>query len=169
MYRSPEGTIHFSNAPAKRGFRRVPERRSFASRRVVDRPHHTAFDHIISDVAGREGVDPALVKAVIRAESGFVPTARSPKGALGLMQLMPATAKMHNVWRAFDPNQNIAGGVKHLSMLLERYRGNERLALAAYNAGGVAVQRHGGVPPYRETINYIQRVFQYRNHYRAQF
>ncbi len=169
MYRSPEGTIHFSNAPAKRGFRRIPEQRSFVSRRVVDHPQDQAFDDIISDVAGREGVDPALVKAVIRAESGFVPTARSPQGALGLMQLMPATARMHNVWRAFDPNQNISGGVKHLSMLLDRYRGNERLALAAYNAGGVAVERHGGVPPFRETIDYIKRVFQYRNHYRAQF
>ncbi len=170
MYRSPDGSIHFSNAPAKRGYRKFSNHhRGFAPRRIVDRPHHTAFDGIISDVAGREGVDPALVKAVIRAESGFVPTARSPKGALGLMQLMPSTAKMHNVWRAFDPNQNIAGGVKHLSMLLERYRGNERLALAAYNAGGGAVQRHGGVPPYRETIEYIQRVFRYRDHYRAQF
>jgi soluble lytic murein transglycosylase-like protein len=171
MYRSPNGTIHFSNAPAKRGFRRVPMESGFRYRpgRVVDRPHHTTFDRIISQEAGKEGVDPALVKAVIRAESGFVPTARSPKGALGLMQLMPATARMHHVWRAFDPNQNIAGGVKHLSMLLARYRGNERLALAAYNAGDGAVERYGGVPPYRETIEYIQRVFRFRDHYRAQF
>ena len=169
MYRSPNGTIHFSNAPAKRGFQRFPGSRGFVPRRIVDRPHHTAFDHIIAETSAREGVDPALVKAVIRAESGFVPTARSPKGALGLMQLMPSTARMHNVWRAFDPNQNIAGGVKHLSMLLARYRGNERLALAAYNAGGGAVAKHGGVPPYRETIEYIQKVFRYRDHYRAQF
>jgi soluble lytic murein transglycosylase-like protein len=174
MYRSPDGSIHFSNAPAKRGYKRYPVERGRGlgvgpARRVVDRPHHTAIDHIISNVAGREGVDPALVKAVIRAESGFVPTARSPKGAQGLMQLMPATARMHNVWRAYDPNENIEGGVKHLRLLLQQYRGNVRLALAAYNAGGGAVQRYGGVPPYPETVEYIQRVFHFRDHYRGQF
>ena len=127
------------------------------------------FDHIISAVAQGENVDPALVKAVIRAESGFVPTARSPKGALGLMQLMPATARMHKVWRAFDPSDNIRGGVKHLRLLLDEYRGDVRLALAAYNAGGGAVRKYGGVPPYPETVEYIRRVFRYRDHYRAQF
>jgi len=169
MYRSGDGTIHFSNAPSKRGFKRMPHRRSFGARYIVDRPHHTAFDHIISETAKREKVDPALVKAVIRAESGFVPTARSPKGALGLMQLMPATAKMHRVWSAYDPGQNIQGGVKHLRLLLDRYKGNVRLALAAYNAGGGAVAKYGGVPPYPETIEYIQRVFRFRDHYRPQF
>lgn len=172
MYRSPNGSVLFSNAPAKQGFKRYTVQRGFGlgpPRRVVDRPHHTAFDHIISNIAGREGVDPALVKAVIRAESGFVPTARSPKGAQGLMQLMPATARMHKVWRAYDPNENIEGGVKHLRLLLKQYRGNVRLALAAYNAGGGAVQRYGGVPPYKETVEYIQRVFQFRDHYRGQF
>ncbi len=171
MYRSPDGSIHFSNAPAKRGYKRYAMDRGPApsNRRIADRPHHTAFDHIITNVAGRQGVDPALVKAVIRAESGFVPTARSPKGAQGLMQLMPATARMHQVWRAYDPNENIEGGVKHLRMLLQQYRGNVRLALAAYNAGGGAVSRYGGVPPYPETIEYIQRVFRFRDHYRGQF
>lgn len=172
MYRAPDGSVHFSNAPAKAGYKRYPVQRGMGfgpPGRVVDRPHHTAFDHIISHVARREGVDPALVKAVIRAESGFVPTARSPKGAQGLMQLMPATARMHNVWRAYDPNENIEGGVKHLRMLLHQYSGNVRLALAAYNAGGGAVQRYGGVPPYRETVEYIQRVFRFRDHYRGQF
>ena len=170
MYRSGDGTVHFSNAPAKRGYRRYPARRGFAPPRGVrDSPHHSSFDEIIVDVAGAEGVDPALVKAVIRAESGFRPTARSPKGAQGLMQLMPATARMHKVWRAYDPNENIKGGTKHLRLLLDRYQGNVRLALAAYNAGGEAVQRYGGVPPYRETIEYIQRVFRFRDHYRAQF
>lgn len=172
MYRAPDGSVHFSNAPAKHGYKRYPTQRGmgFSPRRgVVDRPHHTAFDHIISQVAVREGVDPALVKAVIRAESGFVPTARSPKGAQGLMQLMPATARMHKVWRAYDPNENIEGGVKHLRLLLNQYRGNVRLALAAYNSGGGAVQRYGGVPPYPETVEYIQRVFRFRDHYRGQF
>lgn len=171
MYRAPDGSVHFSNAPAKRGFRRYPKQFGFstAPRRVVDRPHHSTFDSIITDVAGRRGVDPALIKAVIRAESGFVPTARSPKGALGLMQLMPATARQHDVWHAFDPSQNIEGGVKHLRMLLDRYRGNVRLALAAYNAGHGAVEKYGGVPPYKETVEYIQRVFQFRDHYRAHF
>jgi len=169
MYRAGNGTIHFSNAPAKRGFRRMPRHRGFGAHYVVDRPYHAAFDHIIAATAQREQVDPALVKAVIRAESGFVPTARSAKGALGLMQLMPATAKMYHVWSAMDPTDNIQGGVKHLKLLLDRYQGNVRLALAAYNAGGGAVEKYGGVPPYPETIEYIQRVFRFRDHYRAQF
>ncbi len=172
MYRAPDGSVHFSNAPAKAGYKRYPRQFGFGSgapMRVVDRPHHSSFDSIINDVAGRRGVDPALVKAVIRAESGFVPTARSPKGALGLMQLMPATARMHKVWHAFDPSQNIEGGVKHLRMLLDKYRGNVRLALAAYNAGHGAVEKYGGVPPYKETVEYIQRVTSYQRHYRAHF
>lgn len=168
MYRSADGTIHFSNAPARRGFKRYPKRRGFRGA-IVDRPHHSAFDAIITSVSAEEGVDPALVKAVIRAESGFVPTARSPKGALGLMQLMPATARQHNVWSAYNPSDNIQGGVKHLRLLIDEYKGNVRLALAAYNAGGGAVKRYNGVPPYRETIDYVQKVFRYRDHYRAQF
>jgi len=110
-------------------------------------------------------VDEALVKAVIRAESDFVPDAVSPKGALGLMQLMPATARMRGVWKVFEPTQNVEGGVRHLRYLLDRYSGNLRLALAAYNAGEAAVDRSGGVPPYPETIEYLARVMRFRDGY----
>jgi soluble lytic murein transglycosylase len=116
-------------------------------------------------VAHRHRVDAALVKAVIRAESDFLPYARSPKGALGLMQLMPATARMHKVWSVFEPKDNIEGGVRHLRLLLDQYNGNVRLALAAYNAGDGAVSRHGGIPPYPETIEYLERVLRFRELY----
>jgi soluble lytic murein transglycosylase len=172
MYRGPDGTMHFSNAPAKRGYRPyATERAPSSSRlyRIVDRQRHQAFDDLIVSSAARHRVDPALVKAVIRAESDFIPYARSPKGALGLMQLMPATARQHNVGHILDPAQNIEGGTQHLRLLLDQYRGNVRLALAAYNAGGGAVQRYGGIPPYPETIEYLQRVLRYREHYRQRF
>lgn len=170
MYRGPDGSMHFSNAPSHRGYkpyamRRAPQHSTI----IVDRDRHKAFDNMIVRSAQRHRVDPALVKAVIRAESDFIPYARSPKGALGLMQLMPATARMHKVGHILDPAQNIEGGTQHLRLLLDQYRGNVRLALAAYNAGGGAVQRYGGIPPYRETIDYLQRVLRYQNHYRQRF
>jgi soluble lytic murein transglycosylase-like protein len=120
---------------------------------------------MIREAARRHRVEPALVKAVIQAESDFVPYARSPKGALGLMQLMPATARMHGVWQILDPRENVEGGVRHLRFLLDRYSGNVRLALAAYNAGTEAVAKHGGVPPYPETTAYLDRVLRFRQMY----
>lgn len=169
MYRDRQGALHFSNAPADPGYQRwAPSSGGFrvSPRRMVqDKARRKAFDPIIADAAQRHRVDAALVKAVIRAESDFVPYARSPKGALGLMQLMPATARMHNVWSVFEPKSNIDGGVRHLRLLLDQYNGNVRLALAAYNAGGGAVQRHGGIPPYPETVNYLERVLRFREQY----
>lgn len=168
MYRDRQGTLHFSNAPSSPGYRQfLPEYRSSklppfgGSARVRRR----LFDGIIRDSADRYGVELALVKAVIHVESDFVPQARSPKGALGLMQLMPATARQYGVWRAFDPQENVEAGVKHLRLLLDRYGGNVRFALAAYNAGAEAVERYGGVPPYRETTDYLDRVLYYRRQY----
>ncbi|WP_232522266.1 transglycosylase SLT domain-containing protein [Marinimicrobium alkaliphilum] len=116
------------------------------------------FQDIIDQAASRHGVDPALVRAVIHAESAFRPTALSPKGAQGLMQLMPATAQELGVGDAFLPEQNIDGGVRYLARLLTQHRGDVRLATAAYNAGPGAVRRHGGVPPFAETRTYIERV-----------
>jgi len=168
MYRDRQGTMHFSNAPSSPGYRQfIPEYNSpklppfGASGRV----RRKLFDQIIRESADRHGVELALVKAVIHVESDFVPYARSPKGALGLMQLMPATAQQYGVWRVFDPQENVDAGVKHLRILLDRYGGNVRLALAAYNAGVEAVARYGGVPPYRETTDYLNRVLYYRLQY----
>lgn len=117
----------------------------------------TDFDGLIERVAAKHGVDPSLVKAVVKAESGFNPNAVSPTGAQGLMQLMPSTARALGVGDAFDPEQNVEGGVKYLRQQIDRF-GDVRLALAAYNAGPGAVARYHGVPPYRETRNYVNRV-----------
>lgn len=115
--------------------------------------------HELASRYGRQfGVDPKLVLAVMRAESGLDPSARSPKGAAGLMQLMPATARELGVRDAMDPAQNVAGGTRYLRQLLDRFGGDTELALAAYNAGPGAVLRHGGVPPYPETRAYLERV-----------
>ncbi|MFC0676782.1 lytic transglycosylase domain-containing protein [Lysobacter korlensis] len=117
--------------------------------------------------ARRAGVDEALVRAVAHAESGFDPVAVSPKGALGVMQLMPATARELGVQDPFAPAQSIDGGARHLRQLLRRYGGNLELVAAAYNAGVGAVTRHGGVPPYAETREYIRRVLALHARYRA--
>jgi soluble lytic murein transglycosylase-like protein len=117
------------------------------------------FDAIIESESAAQGVSPALVRAVIQVESGFNPRAVSPKGALGLMQLMPSTAAELGVGNPFDPAQNVRGGVAYLGQLLTRYAGDETLALAAYNAGPAAVRRYGDrVPPYRETRSYVGKV-----------
>ena len=121
---------------------------------------------LIQQSASDEGVDPALVAAMITQESGGDAQAVSPAGARGLMQLMPATARMLGVEDVFDPQQNISGGVKYISQLLERFGGDEKLALAAYNAGPGTVDRYGGVPPYRETMNYVDRVASLKDSYR---
>ena len=103
-------------------------------------------------------MEPELINAVIRQESAYDPYAVSHKGAKGLMQLMPAMARRFGVKDVFDPAENVQGGVKYLRQLLDRYDGDRRLALAAYNAGEGAVDRFGGVPPYRETQNYVERI-----------
>jgi len=119
----------------------------------------TAYDAIIDEHASVHGVRPDLVRAVIHAESAYNPTARSIKGAMGLMQLMPATAVAYGVTNAYDPGENIRAGVAYLRSLLNRYSQNEELALAAYNAGTGAVEKYGKtVPPYRETRNYVAKI-----------
>lgn len=123
-----------------------------------------AFNDIIHQAAQQHGLAAGLIKAVMHTESGFNTHAKSPVGAQGLMQLMPATAKRFNVNNSFDPQQNILGGAKYLSFLLKRYNGNTQLALAAYNAGEGNVDKYGGVPPFRETQDYVHRVLNRYNH-----
>jgi soluble lytic murein transglycosylase-like protein len=118
----------------------------------------SAYDPLIEEHSGAYGVSSDLVRAVIHAESAFNPRARSPKGAMGLMQLMPATAAQYGVANPYDPAENIRGGIAHLRDLLTRYGNDVELALAAYNAGVGAVARYGSVPPYRETRDYVRKI-----------
>src|SRR5271156_2488584 len=116
------------------------------------------IDAAIDEAAARHHVDPSLVRSVVKVESNFNPNAVSPKGAMGLMQLMPSTARSLNVANPFDPAQNVDAGVRHLRKLLDSYGGNVSLSLAAYNAGSGAVARSAGVPHFRETQDYVRRI-----------
>jgi soluble lytic murein transglycosylase-like protein len=126
-------------------------------------PKTTARDpleKLIASAAGRQGLDPDFVASVVKAESGFIPTATSPKGAQGLMQLMPHTAATLGVTNVFDPASNLEGGTRYLRQLLDRYEGDAVKALAAYNAGPERVAEFGGMPPFRETYAYVARIIQ---------
>jgi hypothetical protein len=123
------------------------------------------YNEFIRHSAAMHRVDPSLIKAVIHAESAFNPRAVSPKGALGLMQLMPDTARQWGVRKPFDPASNIHGGTQHLAMLLRKYHGNLVYTIAAYNAGEEAVRRHGGIPPYQETRDYVKKVLHLQRRY----
>lgn len=126
------------------------------------------FHPIILQAASRHDVDPALVKAIIMAESGYNPNAISKKGAKGLMQLMPSTAEALGVEDVFNPEQNISGGVRYFKQLVNRFDGDVKLALAAYNAGSKIVRHYQGIPPYKSTHYYIEKVFKYYKLYKGQ-
>ncbi|MCG6861931.1 MAG: transglycosylase SLT domain-containing protein [Chromatiaceae bacterium] len=128
--------------------------------RVVSRPHPASGEiaHMVRSMAPNYGLDANLVLAVIETESGFNPKALSPKNAQGLMQLIPATAARFGVENAWDPEQNLHGGMAYLRWLLDHFDGDVKLALAGYNAGEKAVERHGGIPPYAETKAYVERI-----------
>jgi soluble lytic murein transglycosylase-like protein len=136
-------------------------------RRRLGAPNRRGFDRMIFNAAKEFDVDPALVKAVVAAESNFDQHAVSPVGAQGLMQLMPSTARAMGVDWPFDPRENLKGGVQYLRAMLDRF-GDTRYALAAYNAGPEAVDRHGGIPPYRETQDYVMRVLRFYASYQTE-
>lgn len=167
MRRDERGVVHFTNVPGRSGYRTLLRTKP-ARGRLRPRKDTTEFDALIHAAGRRHGVEFTLVKAVIKAESAFDIRALSPAGARGLMQLMPATAAMHGVSNIYSPRQNINGGVRHLRLLLDRYKGNLTLVLAAYNAGSEAVRRYNGIPPYRETRQYVRRVLRYRTSYKKQ-
>lgn len=125
------------------------------------------IENLIEKYAQKNNLDKDFVKAVIKQESGFNAKATSHCGAMGLMQLMPQTAMSLGVENAYDVEQNIMGGTKYLSNLLNQYNGDKTLALAAYNAGPGAVKRYGGIPPYQETQNYVKRVIANYNNYKG--
>jgi hypothetical protein len=185
LHRDASGVLHFSNAPSEGPVKRVLRERKLPLMRTVPPPMGgsyyrtsaaygassygalpsvgpTSYDKLIREMASRYDLEYALVKAVIKAESSFNRMAVSPKGALGLMQLMPGTARMHGVRNVFMPHENIEGGCRHLRMLHDRYRGNIPLVVAAYNAGEKRVDDARGVPNIPETREYLARVLRYR-------
>jgi len=173
LFRDAQGVLHLTNAPAARRPDRVLEEEPprptpdqaaeyFAPLPRYGRGDHHGYDDLIDEIASDHGVEYALVKAVIKAESNFNRTAVSRKGALGLMQLMPSTAADLRVRDAFEPRDNIEGGVRYLRELLERFGHNLPLALAAYNAGPGRVEREGGIPQIAETKQYLAKVLRYR-------
>jgi soluble lytic murein transglycosylase len=161
-YVDANGVIHFTNTPTNSQYNLYLKERSPRSSSVDT----SAIRAIISRHAATFRLEEALVRAVIKAESGFNPRAVSKKGALGLMQLMPDTARLLKVRDPLDAEENIRGGSRYLRLMLDEFNGNLDLALAAYNAGPNAVRRHGGIPPYKETRIYVDRVKTYMQHYR---
>ena len=165
VHKDSQGVLHFTNVPNHSGYRTVI--REWGKGSGISTLAPARIEEIIRSASNRYSVDAHLVRAVIKAESDFNAQARSPKGAQGLMQLMPDTARLHNVSNVYDPDENIDGGVRHLKLLLDRYQGDLRLTLAGYNAGIQAVEKYGGVPPYPETREYIRRVLDYHQQYRG--
>lgn len=157
LYYVEDGQVVFTNTPSHPDAKTVP---GFAEQVRLARANlpATPYDGFIEQLARMDGLDPDLIKAVAMVESGFDPNAISPKGAMGLMQLMPGTAAQYDVQDPLDPYESLRAGSRHLRGLLDDFDGNVTLALAAYNAGAGAVRRYGGVPAYRETRDYVQKV-----------
>ena len=172
VMKGPKGELHLTNRGRKAGYRVIARYREFQGSsgmglRSLRAGDSTRFDDALRRIAALHRLEPALVKAVVRAESAFNPMATSPKGAMGLMQLMPDTARMHGVRNAYDAEQNINGGVRHLRYLMDRYEGELDLVLAAYNAGTRPVDAIRGIPAYAETQEYVRRVRTFHEHYQT--
>ena len=171
-YEDENGVLHFTNCPKDPKFKlylREPDEEARPTMRRVSYGYikdSTIFDHLIAESAETHQVDFALIKAIIRAESGFNPYAISRKGARGLMQLMPETASRMSVPNIFSPRDNIEGGVRYFRYLLYLFNNDLRLSLAAYNAGENIVAQLGTIPPYRETVDYVQKVLDFYQQYR---
>jgi soluble lytic murein transglycosylase-like protein len=168
---SPDGKVLVTNTGEKSGYKVLSRYREFVGSsgmglRSAKSGDASKYEEAVLEAAKRFALDPTLVKAVIRAESNFNPRAISPKGAMGLMQLMPDTARMHAVKNAFDPADNIGGGVRHLRYLMDRYDGKVDLVLAAYNAGTKPVDAVKGIPRFAETQEYVRRVRSFHSTYR---
>ena len=162
-WRDANGNLVVSNIrPAETGSVKsyaVPATSAVRATRYAPLERSRMYDDLIIEHARINSVRTDLVRAVMQVESGFNPSARSPKGAMGLMQLMPETARIYGVSNPYNPEDNVRAGVKYLRALLDRYDGSEELALAAYNAGPGAVDKHGqSVPPYKETRNYVAQI-----------
>jgi soluble lytic murein transglycosylase-like protein len=167
-YVDKEGVLHLTNMPTDHNAKYVMILRE---KRILFQPNLDVnkYDSLITKAADKFKLDSALIKAVIKAESNFNHRAVSPVGAQGLMQLMPKTASSLNVEDSFHPEKNIEGGARYLRYLLNTYRGNLDLALAAYNAGEKAVAKYNyNIPPYRETQNYVRRVMSFYKSYSNQ-
>jgi len=172
-YEDENGVLHFTNCPRDPKFKLYirESKEDVGGEPGESTPSYSFldsknFDSIISEYAKRYQIDFALIKAMIRAESGFNPQAVSRKGARGLMQLMPETALRMKVSNAFDPKENIEGGVRYFKYLLSLFNNDLRLSLAAYNAGENIVAQLGTIPPYRETVDYVRRVLNYYRSYK---
>ena len=163
-YVDENGVAHFTNVPNEERYRKLPGSSPPPCPTTTDALAADKYDQEIASASERHGVDSALVKAVIKAESNYDNRAISRAGALGLMQLMPQTARLRNVANPFNPTENIEGGVRHLKHLLGIFD-DLKLVLAAYNAGENAVRKYGGIPPYPETKSYVKTVLEHYGRY----
>jgi soluble lytic murein transglycosylase len=164
QYTDRDGVVHITNVPTSARYRWM------MSEKRPGGPHDPAprsFEEMIRHASYRYGVDPHLVKAIVKAESDFDSLAVSEDGARGLMQLMPETARLMGVKDVHDPGENVEGGIKYLSLLLKKFGWDIPLAVAAYNAGEAAVVKYGAVPPYSETRDYVKKVLYYHRLYRG--
>lgn len=168
-YIDENGVMHFTNVPTKPSYnyrlfiKDIPRK---TNKQVLQFYSSDKYDHMISEASKKHGISFSLLKAVIKAESDFDPKAVSSAGALGLMQIMPQNAKAFKMKDPFDPKENISAGTRYFKKLLSRFDGKLHLALAAYNAGPKAVVSYNGIPPIRETEDYVEKVMKYFHHFK---